>query len=469
VSGATRLIEQVRAEREAMLAEIAAQKRLVECERLLDRTLRESELLPEPVKARLRKRFEGRLFENDELDGAIADERLMLAELTQAGLIRGLGYEKHVAVTMTEQARLQKAMDALFDIQEGETQVPRLSGLREAYIVCTGDTGVTGFSSPERMRTMLQEADVTTSSFSYLLGTSMNKRLLKDYQAWPAEWQKFSTITPLKDFKQQDRIRLGAFSSLSTVNEDQPYTYLTVSDTRATYTPTKKGNLVAVTRETIINDDLYSIKQIPGKLAAAAAFTLAEFVYNTLLKPNGANIYDSNPLFDSVNHLNSAVTSGNLGTKNSGNALSSANMQTGVIAMRKQQNAASKPIGLKPRFLVVVPDLEFTAMQVTKSAGLPGGNNNDINPMLGYCEVIVTPQWNAILSTTTTMWVLIADPRVIDTLEIGFVGGQVNPALFIQDQPLFGNNFSNDVLTYKVRHEYGGAVVDYRGFYLGNN
>jgi hypothetical protein len=25
------------------------------------------------------------------------------------------------------------------------------------------------------------------------------------------------------------------------------------------------------------------------------------------------------------------------------------------------------------------------------------------------------------------------------------------------------------VITYKVRHEYGGAVVDYRGFYLGNN
>jgi len=34
---------------------------------------------------------------------------------------------------------------------------------------------------------------------------------------------------------------------------------------------------------------------------------------------------------------------------------------------------------------------------------------------------------------------------------------------------LFGSNFTNDVITYKVRHEYGGAVVDYRGFYLGNN
>src|SRR6202011_435229 len=153
---------------------------------------------------------------------------------------------------------------------------------------------------------LLREADVTTASFSYLLGTSMNKRLLKDYQAWPSEWQKFSTITAIKDFKQQDRVRLGAFGSLSTVAEDPPYTTLTVTDTRATYTPAKRGNLVQVTRETIINDDLYAIKQIPQKLAVAAAFTLAEFVYN-LLAPGGGNIYDAHVLFDSVNHVNTGV------------------------------------------------------------------------------------------------------------------------------------------------------------------
>src|SRR5438105_5683182 len=144
----------------------------------------------------------------------------------------------------------------------------------------------------------------------------MNKRLLADYQAWPSEWQKFCSIVGVKDFKTQDRIRLGAFGSLSTVAEDAAYTTLTLADTHATYTATKRGNLVQVTRETIINDDLYSIKQIPQKLAVAAAFTLAEFVYN-LLAPNFGNIYDAHPLFDSVNHLNTAVTSANLGTASS--------------------------------------------------------------------------------------------------------------------------------------------------------
>jgi hypothetical protein len=139
--------------------------------------------------------------------------------------------------------------------------------------------------------------------------------------------------------------------------------------------------------------------------------------------------------------------------------------------MRKQTNTASKPLGLKPRYLLVVPELEFTAMTILKSAGLPGSANNDINPMMGYCEPIVVPQLGALAAgpASTKTWIAVADNRVVDTLEIGFVGGQENPVLLMQDTPLVGLNFTQDVISYKVRHEYGGAVVDYRGFYLGNN
>ncbi len=441
---------------EAVRAELAHERALRASEKLLGERLAAAGL-PPAVTAKLRRRFEGRLVEAEALDAEIGDERNVLAELTEVGLIRGMGYEKTVRVGMSELERLQRAFDQMFDIYEGELRVPALTGIREAYVQATGDHQVTGVSQPGR----LLEADITTASFSYLLGTSMNKRLLKDYQAWPSEWQKFCTITPIKDFKQQDRIRLGAFGSLSTVPEDTAYTTLTLSDVRATYTPAKRGNIVPVTRETIVNDDLYSIKQIPGKLAVAAAFTLAEFVYGFLTSTG--NIYDANPLFtNGAPHNNSKVVTP--GTPNTGVALSAANMQTLVTLMRRQTNLAGKPIGLKPRYLVVPPELEWTAMVVTKSAGAPGANFNDINPMLGYCEVLVVPQYSSV-----TMWNLVADPRVVDTIEIGFVGGQVNPILFVQDQPLFGNNFTNDVITYKVRHEYGGAVVDYRGFAQGNN
>jgi phage major head subunit gpT-like protein len=476
----TRLVEEIRRDRDLARAEGVLAARLQEA------------ALPAPVADKLRRQFSGRVVDAAVIEAAIADEKAVLAALTSSGEIRGMGHERTITMGMDEYEQLQTAFDQLFDVEESDAakSVPRLSGIREAFLVATGrDIGsiggcdhllresiAAGLRSHVRgahlteAEALLREADVTTASFSALLGTSMNKRLLKDYQAWPSEWQKFTTIVAIKDFKAQTRVRLGAFGSLSTVAEDAAYTTLTLADTSATYTPAKRGNLVQITRETIINDDLYAIKQIPQKLAVAAAFTLAEFVYN-LLAPNGGNIYDAHPLFDSVNHANTGVIAANLNTANSGVALTSGNLQTAIVKMRKQQNMASKPIGLKPRYLLVPPDLEFTAMTILRSAGLPGGNNNDINPMMGYAEPIVAPQLNNLASgpASTSVWIAVADPRVIDTLEVGFVGGQANPVLLIQDMPLYGLNFTQDTISYKVRHEYGGAVVDYRGFYLGNN
>ncbi|HEV2581368.1 MAG TPA: Mu-like prophage major head subunit gpT family protein [Ktedonobacteraceae bacterium] len=443
----------------AALADIQRER----CALLLERRLLETQL-PQAAQQQVRAQFTGRIFEETELESGLGAMRTLLTELHTAGLIKGNGYEKPQAGQMISEAeKIQAAFDRMFDLEIDTARLGNIRGfssIREAYARVTGDGAVAGFSDRTTLGAIqisehapvvrITEADTTTASFSYLLGTSMNKRLLRDYQAWPAEWQKFCTIAPIKDFKQQVRVRLGAFGSLSTVAEDTAYSTISLSDTAATYVPSKRGNLVTVSRETIVNDDLFAIKQIPTKLAVAAAYTLAEFVYSFLSA--NPTIYDGNALFTS------GAPHSNLGSS----ALSTAAMQTGVTAMREQTNFAGKRLGLRPTFLIVPPELEFTAMVVTKSAGVPGSNNNDINPMLGYVTPIVSPQLS-----NTSQWFFASDPKVVDTIEIGFVGGQVNPALFIQDQPLFGLNFTQDVISYKVRQEYGGAVMDWRGLYRG--
>jgi hypothetical protein len=465
-------------EMEALQARMVEQEnklKLQESQFILKQSLAES-ILPAATKKKIEAKFAGRVFEASELQNEMTSMLDMMAELAKDGLVRGHGIDK-MAITsgqITEAERVAAAFDMLFDLEVDDKfrGVPRFSGIREAYEVASGGHnplyGISSMAALGNIRVSehapmgwiegvgkgrIQEADTTTASFSYLLGTSMNKRLVKDYQAWPAEWQKFCIIAPIRDFKQQTRVRLGAFSSLSIVPEDSAYTTQTIQDSAATYVPQKRGNIVAVSRETIINDDLQAIKQIPTKLAVAAAYTLAEFVYAFLT--TNPTIYDGNTLFTAGNHSNCPAATA---------ALSSAAMQAGVTSMREQTNFAGKRIGLRPRFLVVPPELEFTAMVVTQSAGVPGSNNNDINPMLGYCTPIVSPQL-----TSTTNWFLVCDPREIDTLEVGFVGGAVNPILLIQDSPLLGNNFSYDVISYKCRHEYGAAVIDYRGLYQGTH
>ncbi|HEU0001976.1 MAG TPA: Mu-like prophage major head subunit gpT family protein [Ktedonobacteraceae bacterium] len=454
-----RMLEAQQGAIQAALAEIAREK----CALRLERRLMESQL-PEAAQQHLRQQFGGRIFENAELETSMSNLRSMLAGLHASGIITGNGYEKPATGQMISEAeKIQAAFDGMFDLDIDTSRLGNIrafSSIREAYARVTGDASVAGFSDRSTLGQIrvsehapvmrITETDTTTASFSFLLGTSMNKRLLKDYQAWPAEWQRFVTIAPIKDFKQQTRVRLGAFGSLSTVAEDTAYSTISLTDTAATYVPTKRGNLVTVSRETIVNDDLFAIKQIPTKLAVAAAYTLAEFVYSFL--SSNPNIYDGNALFTS------GAPHSNLGSA----ALSTAAMQSGVTAMREQTNFAGKRLGLRPSFLIVPPELEFVAMVVTKSAGVPGSVNNDINPMLGYVTPIVSPQLS-----NTSQWFFAADPKVIDTIEIGFVGGQVNPALFVQDQPLWGLSFTQDVISFKCRHEYGGGVLDYRSLYRG--
>jgi hypothetical protein len=462
-----RLQEQQRAidAQRAEIEQLLAQTRLDRAQALLEKKLQES-ILPVAVRSNVREKFADRIFEESDLDKEINAALTMLAQLTRDGLVRGHGFDRNTVVgsQVTEAEKIQAAFDAMLGLDIDTSRlgnIKNFTSIREAYTRVTGESSLTaGISSASQVGQIaihesapiarISEADTTTASFSYLLGTSMNKRLLKDYQAWPAEWMKFCTIAPIRDFKQQTRVRLGAFGSLAIVPEDTAYTAVTLQDSAATYVPQKRGSLVTVSREAIINDDLQAIKQIPTKLAVSAAYTLAEFVYSFL--STNPNIYDGNPLFTI------GAPHANLG----GSGFSTPAMQVGITAMREQTNFAGKRLGLRPRFLVIPPELEFMAMVTTKSAGVPGSNNNDINPMLGYVTPIVSPQL-----TNATQWFLISDPREIDTIEIGFVGGQVNPMLFIQDQPLFGINFTQDAITYKIRHEYGGAVVDYRGLYRG--
>lgn len=330
------LLAELRLER----AQLALERRLLEC------------ALPDAVKTRVRERYQGRVFEMSELERDLASQRQMLADLSEAGMIRGHGYEKPaISSQITEAEKVQAAFDRMFDLEVDSRFGPMrgFTSIREAYARVTGDAGVSGLGNATQLGLIrvdesapiarISEADTTTATFSYLLGSSMNKRLLKDYQAWPAEWQKFCTITPIRDFKQQTRVRLGAFGSLPTVAEDTAYTSVSLTDTAATYVPSKRGNLVTVSREAIINDDLFAIKQIPTKLAVAAAYTLAEFVYGFL--SSNPTIFDGNALFTS------GAPHSNLGSS----ALSTAAMQTGVTAMREQTTSPE----LSGRFSAEIP------------------------------------------------------------------------------------------------------------------
>jgi hypothetical protein len=62
---------------------------------------------------------------------------------------------------------------------------------------------------------------------------------------------------------------------------------------------------------------------------------------------------------------------------------------------------------------------------------------------------------------------MVADPKEVPTMVMGFLNGNREPEMFVQDQPNVGSVFTADKISYKVRHIYGGVIEDHRSFYRG--
>lgn len=413
--------------------------------------------LPAPIKRKLRRRFAGQTFTTEVLEQAIQEEVETVRALTEsAGAVSGVGAEKsRLSVTGTGASRGLAAVEAglarLLGVRDiaADEPIPAWSSIREAYVQITGDAEVRGATNPEL--SLVREAnEVTTSVLNHALANAITKRLVQDYGAQPQDWRKFCVIRNIRDYKPQYRVLLHDFGALDSVDENAAYTNLSWDDTRETYTPAKRGNLVVVTREAILNDDLEAVRRIPTKLAIAAATTINEFVYG--LFTDNPQLADTTTVFDA----DSQTSHKNRGTA----ALAASALQAAITQMMKQTNSAGKRLGLKPRYLLLPPDLYWTAVTILNSTLLPGSQNNDANPLQGMLEPIVVPQFS-----DTKDYYLMADPAQIECLEVGFINGQETPELLVQDNPTAGSVFTNDTISYKVRWEFGGGWLDYRGAY----
>lgn len=319
---------------------------------------------------------------------------------------------------------------------------------------------------------------LAASTWNLVLGDSITRRLIDEYnQPDLQNWRQIaSSIVPINDFRTQRIDRIGGYGVLPAVTEGAPYQPLTSpANEEITYSITKRGGTEDITLEMIANDDVRSISKIPTKLGLAAANTLYQFAWNFVTTlagtatNSGPTIYDSNTLYNTghTNFVNSA----------NGSALSQSALSAGRLLMRSQTayGDTSQFIAPTPKFLVCVNDIEELAWQLTTSAvALPTAANTPPQSTGAANTPNLHQNLNLIVldyianATSTTAWWLVADPNRIPTLEIGFYQGRQEPELFTQSDQTVGSMFNADRLTYKIRHIYSGAVLDYRGFVKGN-
>ncbi len=422
------------------------------CRLKLVEALRDSGL-PKLAQQKINRRFATGVFNESQLREAISEERDFMARISGSHQVKGAGATK-VEVGQGGRERTLTALDGFFANQD-IAGVPRFRSFREAYVTITGDSSMSGQLREAHNLTKFTES-LTSSSWAEILGESITRRMLAEYST-PGldDWRKIvSDVTAVRDFRTNRRMRIGGYGTLPAVNEAASYQNLTSpGDEEATFSIAKKGGLEDLTLEMIANDDIGAIRRIPQKLGRAAARTLYKSVFDVIVN-NSATSYDAVPLFD-VGHSN-------LGSS----ALVANSLLSAKIAMSEQAAYGDSVdvLGLTAKWLLVPLELEDSAYRLSTSPTVIGSANNagtepNIHSAYGL-GVIVLPYW-----TDANDWAVVCDTADCPTIEVGFFNGNEEPELFVQDQPTAGSMFTQDKITYKIRHIYGICVLDHRGIY----
>lgn len=299
-------------------------------------------------------------------------------------------------------------------------------------------------------RKLFQEA-LGADSFDSILIDAQHKRLMKGFRQRVSEYAKVVNMRDVVDFKTQNVIQVGSFADFPTVAPGSPYLDVQFSDDRATYSVAKYGGGYSFTMEAQVNDDLQALGRMGEKFGMGFQETLAKFVFYTKIDQN-PSIYDGKTLFH-ADHSNDLGAS---------KPLSHDNLEAAVKLLTAQTDLDGQPLNLRPYALIVHPNQEFEAKRLLNSEYRPGTANNDINVFRGMFPggVIVTDK------VTATRYYVVADPALVDTFELGFLGGRREPELF-EEAPGSGHMFEFEIKRYKGRLIFGGAHADWRWIVRG--
>ena len=358
--------------------------------------------------------------------------------------------------------QIRFALDALLEGARPPDGIPPLSGIRELYMLLSGDYEMSGVFQADRVSL----AAVTSSTMASMTANALNKRVMNMFQQFPQWWAPIVLEQDFASLQDVKWITLGGVGELPTVAEGAAYTEMTWDDTYEEDAFVKKGGYLGLTIEAIDKDDTARLRAAPRALAQAAWLTLSKamaamFTYSGT-GGLGHDLEDSKALFH-ADHANYGAT-----------ALSWTAWNTTRRLMRDQTEYHSgEPLGAltAPRYLLVPNELEVTALQVLASDGEPGTADNDINPWASGAShdaliasarsrVIVVDFW-----TDANNWAAVADPRLYPTFGLGYRYGRT-PELFSVASPTAGLMFSNDTMPIKVRYFYVLGAIDYRGVYL---
>ncbi|MFD1912040.1 prohead protease/major capsid protein fusion protein [Halodurantibacterium flavum] len=339
-------------------------------------------------------------------------------------------------------ALLHRYSPTLFPLEDAARQYRGMT-LLELARESLGSAGVNtrGLSRDEVATRALH----STSDFPEILSAVTNKTLRQAYEAYPRTFMLFCRQVLATDFKAMHRVQLGEAPQLLEVGESGEFKRGTLGESKESYKVKTYGRVVAITRQTLINDDLDAFTRIPAMYGNSIAQLESDVVWG-IITANPA-MADGNALFHTT-HKNLAGT---------GAALDVSSVGAARAAMAKQTGLDKKTVlNIRPAFLIVPAALELKAEQLVAQNLVPADSAKVVPQSIRTLSPISEPRLDA---ASATAWYLAASPNQIDTIEYAYLEGQ--QGAYIETR----NGFDVDGVEIKCRLDFGAKAIDWRGLY----
>jgi hypothetical protein len=305
-------------------------------------------------------------------------------------------------------------------------------GLRELVAECARLEGIT---VPRVFGdgTATIQAGFSTLSLPGILENVMNKVLLAAYEGTAIAALDLCAVGSVGDFKEVSRYRLLGTGGFEQVAPDGELKHGKLSEEKYKNKAETYGQVVFLTRQEIINDDLGAFMDLPQQMGRSGAQLIDELFFGLLLR-NPASFF----AIERGNYLEGAETAFGPDALTKAKTLFR-KQKIGPTADGKDQ----KPINIRPKYLVVPVELETEAELLMGAAQLmidASGTRTKIpvdNPHRNKYTVISAPHLSDsyFAGASGKAWYLFADPLVAPAFEIVFLNGRRAPVVERVDTP----------------------------------
>jgi hypothetical protein len=448
-------------------AEAARAVRMQMCAYLLDSGIGAARL-PQAMAEHVRRQFTGRIFEPAELTSAIDEARKLVSDLTGGNAVAG---PSRIHSMFSTEDQIQAAVDDLLQAPRNPgaeaLKVARLSGIKELYMMLTGDRDLYGGYYHDRVQL------ATTANFAGLVKNALNKIVANQWDILGAAgydwWMRCTLQEHFETLNTVTGTLVGTVGTLPAISEGAEYTELKVGDSPETASFTKYGGYVPLTLELIDRDDVRKLRQYPLELAKAGIRRISALVAEVFTANSsvGPTLADTGALFN-----NTAVTTAGGHANLLTTALAAAQWEVVCAAVYAQPLLIANETGyygtgpamaINPRYLLVPRALELTAKKILYPSWENAANVHSENLQRGQTgDVVVVPEW-----TDTTDWAAVVDPRLVPGIVVCERFG-LQPEIFIAGDELSPAVFMNDEHRIKVRHFIAVLVQDFRALHKSN-